>query len=95
MECSVKEMNELRCLIVPVSMATLLNSSASQRIPCAEALLWVKKLVYFHLMAQDEYITEAMIKYMENYLEEFHCHKDAVNLLYTCKSTMLVSETLK
>jgi len=73
---SGKEMKALGRGIVPVFAAMLLNPSASQRIPFTEALLCVNNLVYFQLMAQYWYDTEATIKYMENYLEEFHCHKD-------------------
>jgi len=39
---SGKEMKALRGVIVPVFTATLLNPSASQRIPFTEALLCVK-----------------------------------------------------
>jgi hypothetical protein len=72
---SGKERKALTRVIVPVFAVTLLNTSASQRIPFTEALLYVKNLVYFHRMAQYRYHTEATIEYMENYLEEFHCHK--------------------
>jgi hypothetical protein len=82
-------------VIVPVFVATVLNASASQRIRLPEALLWVKNLVYFHLMAQYRYHTEAIIKYMENYLEEFHCHKDVFSLFRASKSTKKVSEAVK
>ena len=67
-------MKSLGRVIVPVLVATLLNPSASEKIPFPEALLWVKNLVYFHYMAQYRYHTEATIEYMENYLEEFHHH---------------------
>jgi len=92
---SGKEMNTLGRVIVPVFAATLLNTSASQRIPFTEALLCVKNLVYFHLMAQYQYHTEATIEYMENYLEEFHCHKDVFCRFRASKSTKKVSEALK
>jgi hypothetical protein len=67
---SGKEMKALGHLIVPVFTATLLNPSASHRIPLTEALLCIMNLVYFHLMAHYQYHTEAMIEYMQNYLEE-------------------------
>jgi hypothetical protein len=66
------ETKALRCLIVPVIAPTLLNPLESQRIPFTESLLCVRNIGYFHLMAQYWYHTEAMIEYMENYLEEFH-----------------------
>jgi len=46
-----KEMKALGHVIVSVFTATILNPSASQRIPFKEALLCVKNLVSFHLMA--------------------------------------------
>jgi len=78
-QCSGKDRKEVGCVIVPVFGATLLNPSASQRIPFTEALLWVRNLVYIHLMAQDRYHTDATIEYMENYLDEFHRHNDGIN----------------
>jgi hypothetical protein len=41
-------------------------------------------------MAQYEYHTEAMIKYMENNLQEFHYHKDVFSQFHTGKSTKQV-----
>ena len=92
---SGKEMKALGRGIVPVFAAMLLNPSASQRIPFTEALLCVNNLVYFQLMAQYWYDTEATIKYMENYLEEFHCHKDVFSWFCASKSTKKASEALK
>jgi hypothetical protein len=85
-------MKALGRVIVPVFAATLLNLSASQRIPFTEALLCVKNLVYFHLMAQYRYHTEATIKSMDNYLEEFHRHKD---VFCRFRASKTVSEALK
>ena len=76
MQESGKEMKVIRCKIFPVLVVTLLNPLASKIIPFTEALWCIKNLVYFHLMAQYLYDTEAAIEYMENYLEEFHCDKD-------------------
>jgi hypothetical protein len=45
MHWSGKEMKALRCVIVPVFAVTLVNPSASQRIPFTEALLCAKDLV--------------------------------------------------
>jgi len=92
---SGKELNALGHVIVPVFMATLLNLTASQKIPFTEALLCLKILLYFHLMVQYRYHTEATIEYMENYLEEFHYHKDVFSRFRTSKSTKKVSEALK
>jgi hypothetical protein len=83
------------CVIVPVLTAGLLNLSVSQRIPFTEALFCMKNLVSFPLMAQYWYNTEATIKYMENYLKEFHCQKDVWCRFRASKSTKKVSEALK
>jgi len=88
-------MKALGRVIVQVFAATLLNPSASQRIPFTEALLCVKNFVYFHLMAQYWYHTEATMKYMENCLEEFHRHKDVFSRFCASKSTKKVLEALK
>jgi len=95
MQWSGKEMKALGRVIVPVSAATLLNPSATQKILFTDALLCVKNSVYFHIMAQYRYHTEATIKYMENLLEEFHCHKDGFSGFCTSKSTKKVSEAFK
>jgi len=92
---SGKEMKALRRVIVPVLTATLLNPSASQRIPFTEALLCVKNFVYFNLMAQYRYHTEATIEYMGNYLKELHRHKDVFSWFQASKSTKKVLEALK
>jgi hypothetical protein len=91
---SGKEMKALGSGIVPVFLATLLNPWASQRIPFTEALLCVNNLVYFHLRAQYQYHSEAIIEYMENYLEQFHRHKDVFSRFRTSKSIKKVSEAL-
>jgi len=43
-------------------------------------------------MAQNRYHTEAMIDYMENYLEQFHCHKDVFSRFRASKCTKKVLE---
>ena len=90
-----KEMKALGRVIFPVFVATLLNPLASQRIPFTEALLCIKNLVYFNLMAQYRYHTEATIEYMDNYLKEFHRHKNVFSRFRSSKSTKKVSEALK
>jgi hypothetical protein len=87
-------MKALGRVIVQVFAATLVNPSGSQRIPFTEALLCVKNLVYFHDMVQYRYHTEAMIEYMENYLEEFHRERDVFRGLRASKSTKKVLEAL-
>jgi len=69
-------MKSLRSVIIPLFAPTLSIDSASYRIPFTEALLCVKNIVYFHLMAQYQYHTEATIEYMENHVEEFHRQRD-------------------
>jgi multisubunit Na+/H+ antiporter MnhG subunit len=95
MQWSVKEMKGLGCVIVPVFATTLLNTLASQTIPFTAALLCVKNLVYFHLIAQYRYHTEATIQYMENHLEQFHRHKDVFSRFGASKSTKKVLGALK
>jgi len=92
---SGKEMKALASVIVPVFETTYLNPSVSERIPFTEALLCIKNIVYFHLMAQYRYHTEATIEYMENYMEEFHSHKDVYSWFSSSKSTKKVLEALK
>jgi len=46
-------------------------------------------------MAQSQYRTEAKIKYMENYPEEFHCQKHVSRRFRASKSTKKVSVALK
>jgi len=91
---SGKEMKALMRVMFPVFAATLLNPSTCQRIPFTEAQLCVKNVVYFHIMAQYRYHTEATTEYMENYLLEFHCHKDVFSQFHARKSAKMVSESL-
>jgi len=88
-------MNALGCVIVPVFVATLLNSLVSPRIPFTDTLLRAKNLVYFHHMARYQCHTEATIEYMENYLEVSHCRNDVFSRFCASKSTKKVSESLK
>jgi len=92
---SGNEMKALGHVSVPVFAATLLNLSASQRIPCTEALLCVENIVYCQLVAQYQQNTEATIEYMENYLEEFHHQQDVLSWFGASQSTKKVSEALK
>ena len=88
-------MKALGGVIVSVLAVTLLNPLVSQRIPFTEALLCVKNLVHFHLIAQYRYHTEATIQYMENSLEEIHHHNDVFSRFRAIISTKMVSEALK
>jgi len=63
--------------------------------PFTDALLCIKNFVYFNLMAQYWYHTEAMIEYMENYLEEFHRHNNMLCQFRASQCAMKVSEALK
>jgi len=92
---SNKEMKALRWEIVPAFAVTLLNPSASQRIHFTEALLCVKNWVYFHLMVQYWYHTEATIKYMHEDLDEFHREKDVFGQFRARKSPKQVLEALQ
>jgi len=88
-------MNTLGHVSDPVFVATLLNHSTSQRITFIEALLCVKNIVYSHVIAQYWYHTEATIRYLENYLEKFHCLKSIFHRLRASESTKKISEDLK
>jgi len=61
---SGKEMKTIRCMIVPVFAVTLLNPLASQTIPFKEALLCIKNLADFHLMALT--VTQAFLIRLAN-----------------------------
>jgi len=92
---SGNQIQALGWVVMPVFSATRSNSSASQRIILTEALLCVTNLMYFHSMAQYRYHTDATIKYMENYVEEFHRHKDVFSQFRASKSTKKALESLK
>jgi hypothetical protein len=87
-------MKALGRVIVPVFIATLLHPLVSQRIPFTVALLYIKNLVYFHLMTQYWYHIEATIQYMDNYLKDFQCRKDVFSRFHASKSTQKLSKTL-
>jgi len=76
MEWSDNEMVALRRVIGTSFVVTHLNPLVSQRTPFTEALLCVKNFVYFHLVAQCQYHTEATIESMEHYLKEFQHQRD-------------------
>jgi hypothetical protein len=82
-------------VIISVIAVTLLNTLGSQRIPFTEALLYVKKLLYFHRMAQYRYHTEATIQYVQNNQEECHLNNDVCSRCWASESTKKVSEALK
>ena len=89
------EMEALGHTIVPVFVATLSDPSVSQRMAFTEALLYVKNLVYFDLMAQYRYHTEATIEYKEKHLEELQFSKEVFSQFWASTSTMKVSGALK
>jgi len=73
-----KEMKAFVNVIVPVFMLTLLNPLASEIILFTKATLCFKHFVYFHLIAQYRYHTEATIEYIEKYQEESHYQKNQI-----------------
>jgi hypothetical protein len=85
LQWSGMEKTALGYVIVPVFMATLVNPSASQRIPFIVAPMCVENLIYIRLMTLNRYHTVATIEYMVNYLEEFHCQMDVISRLCTSK----------
>jgi len=94
-QCSGKKMKALRRVIVPVFVATLLIPLASQQTPFTDALLCVKILVYFHLMPQYRYHTEATIEYKKNYHQDYHCQKDVFSRFRASKSTQEILWSLE
>jgi len=95
MQWSGKYKQALSHVIVAVFTATLSNPSASQRIPFTDAQLYVKNWVCFHLLVQYRYHAEALIDYMEMYLDKFHYHKDVFCRFCSSKPTTKVSEAMK
>jgi len=95
MQCNGKEMQALGCVIVPVFTVTLLNPSASQKIPFTEALVCIKNLAYFHLMAQYWCHTEATIEYPEKCIDGGEYPNDDFNWLRPSYSTNKVLPALK
>lgn len=71
-----KEFKMLGRTLLPILGATLHNPTADQRGPFREAILCVKGLIFFHLMAKYHSHTDRTIGYMERYLEDFHHHKE-------------------
>jgi len=82
-------------IIVPMFAVTLLNPFECQRIPFSEALLCVKNLANFHLIAQYLYHTKPMIENMEKHLDKFHYNKYVSSRFHACISAMTVMEALK
>ena len=72
-----KEMRALGRVLLPVFAATLSNPSAAEKNKFKDAILAVKAIIYFHLMAQYRSHTDATLQYMDDYLADFHRHKDA------------------
>jgi hypothetical protein len=71
--------NEMRALgrfLLPIFSATLLNPTTTEKHTFRKAITCVKAIIYFHLMAQYRSHTEATLKYMEDYLDDFHQNKD-------------------
>lgn len=60
-QCSRKKRKALWRIIIPVFPATQFNRFASQWIHFTEALLCIENLLFFHLMAQYRYHSEAII----------------------------------
>jgi len=88
-------MKALGRVIAPALVATISHPSASHRIPLIEALLCIKKLMNFHLMAWYWYHTEAILRLMENDLDEFHRHDVVWSGFRTSISTNNVLEPSK
>ena len=88
-------MNAIGHMIVPLFAVTLLNPLRRAKIPVTESLLYIDNLVYIHLIAMYRYHTEATIEYMENSLEEVHCHTDIFSQFHTSESCKQISEAFE
>jgi hypothetical protein len=71
-----KEMRNLGRCILGVFASALRRPSPAQLVPFREAVLCVRALVDFSLMAQYRSHTPETLGYMEQYLKDFHRHKD-------------------
>ena len=71
-----KELKMLGRTLLPILGATLQSPTAEQRGHFKQAILCVKGLIFFHLMAKYHSHTDRTIAYMESYLEDFHRHKE-------------------
>ena len=71
-----KEMRTLGRILLPVLSATLFNPSVGEKKRFHDAIRCVKGIIYFHLMAQYRSHTDATLQYMNDYLADFHRHKE-------------------
>jgi hypothetical protein len=75
--------------IVLCALAVALRApSASQRIPFRKALTCVRSIVDFHLMAQYKSHTAETLNYMDQYLRDFHDHKQVFLEFRAYKATV-------
>jgi hypothetical protein len=71
-----KEMRALGRILLRVFSAALWGPTSSEKPKFTQAILCVKAMIHFDLMAQYRSHTDSTIQYMEEYLDEFHHHKD-------------------
>ena len=80
-----KEMRNLGRCILGVLTSALRRPSPAQSGPFREAVLCVRALVDFSLMAQYRSHTPETLGYMKEYLRQFHRHKDIFQEFRTSK----------
>jgi hypothetical protein len=90
-----KEMRALDRFLLPVFSATLLNPTTTEKHTFRKAITCVKAIIYFHLMAQYRSHTEATLKYMEDYLDDFHQNKNVYSQYRAGKVAKRTAENLR
>jgi hypothetical protein len=90
-----KEMRALGRFLLPVFSATLLNPTTTEKPTFGKAIACVKGIIYFHLMAQYRSHTDATLKYMEDYLDDFHQNKEVFSQYRAGKVAKRTAETLR
>ena len=82
-----KEMRNLGRCILGVLASALRRPAPAQQVPFRNAMRCVRALVDFSLMAQYQSHTPETLGYMEQYLKDFHYHKDVFQEFRTSKRT--------
>jgi DNA-directed RNA polymerase subunit N (RpoN/RPB10)/oligoribonuclease (3'-5' exoribonuclease) len=90
-----KEMRALGRILLPVFSAALWGPTSSEKPKFTQAILCVKAMIHFHLMAQYRSHTDSTIQYMEDYLDEFHRHKDVFHQYRAGKRAKRKAEKLR
>jgi hypothetical protein len=90
-----KEMRNLGRILLPVLAVALLRPKRSECDKFRRAILCIKAFVDFHLMAQYRSHTRETLGYLEQYLGEFHAHKDVFLEYRTSKTTRAKAKVME